>query len=402
MWNKLLFFWGVIAYRILLDYTYINIVSVRFSYAGYTYADNVENYYISWFLLIPFLFTVMPFASRKEFVISNAAVFLFLLRIVPLTSLIASKPFTNNFILAEIVFWGLFFLVLRINIFKQSALHFSHNQRLLKFILILSCFVVVFISGVYANFRLHFDLSIAVYELRSEAKTFDIPIILRYLLAMAKNVLPLLFVYYWQEKKKWICFLIVFVTVLNFSINGLKSTIFLLLLGIVLQAIYKKKITFWVPICFALLCIAPIIEIKLFNTFWVNDLIIRRVLYTPALLDSYYFDYISKNGPIYYQQGFHYIIGDEYFGQPDMQANNGMFADAYLNLGYIGIIIYPLIYAFFFKFCASISRGVNEKILMFAVIIIVFTLHSTAFTTTLLTHGLLAICLLLYIMPKRQ
>ena len=412
MRNKFLFFSGVIVYRILVDYVYVNFVSLRFSYDGYTYSENFINYCISWFLLIPFLLLIIPFLKRKEFVISNVVIFLFLLRFVPLTSFIACKPFSNSFVFAEIFFWSLLILLLRKRILpskkynftflNQNQLSDSSRQMLFNFILIFSCFVVLLISGVYTNFRLHFGLNYEVYELRSDAKTFNLPILLRYSLSMTKNILPVLFIYYWQEKKRWICYLIVFITLLNFSINGLKSTIFLLLLSVILQIIYNKKITFWYPALFAALCFFSLVEYKIFNTYWISDLLVRRGLFTPALLDSYYFDFISQHGPTYYQRGLHYVIGDIYFNSPEMQANNGLFSDAYTNLGYLGIIIYPLIYAIFFRFCETISRGTNKKFVMFAVIIIVNALNSTTFTTTLLTHGLLIVCLLLYIFPKKS
>ena len=85
-----------------------------------------------------------------------------------------------------------------------------------------------------------------------------------------------------------------------------------------------------------------------------------------------------------------------------MRANNGLFTDAYMNLGEIGCLVYPFVYVAFFKFCESSFEGVNVELVMFVIIIMVITLNSSEFTTSLLTHGLFALCLLLYFLPRKR
>ena len=194
-----------------------------------------------------------------------------------------------------------------------------------------------------------------------------------------------------------------FIILLSFSIDGLKSTIFKLFLCIILLIVYRKKMIVWYPMLFVTLCLTAFAEFKIFNSDWISSTIIRRSLFIPSLLDTYYFDYIYQNGPIFYQRGGEHIsffIGAEYFGKEEMRSNNGLFSDAYMNLGFLGLIIYPIIYSFFFRFCESISRGLDEKIVMFVGVIMVSSMNSSELTTCLLTHGLLALILLLYFIPK--
>lgn len=137
----------------------------------------------------------------------------------------------------------------------------------------------------------------------------------------------------------------------------------------------------------------------------LSILVIRRGFYMPNLLDEFYFDYISENGPIFYQPqktNLAFTIGDTYFGNEEMRCNNGLFTDAFMNLGWIGVLFYPILFAYFFKTCERSFRYVNENSTLFAAFIITSTLRSSLFTTSVFTHGLFIAVFSMLFMSNRS
>lgn len=265
--------------------------------------------------------------------------------------------------------------------------------------------VVVYVSGKYAGFRFSIDLS-NVYDLRSEARSFVMPLWLLYLWSATSNALPVLLVFF-LLKKKWIwVLLIAFVIILNFSINGSKSTLFKMFLCFGLLFIKGTNILKYLVYGILVLGLVSILENFIFDTSFISSVVVRRVLYVPNLLDCFYFDYINQNHPIYYNPTFSseiaFRIGEKYFANDQMRCNNGLFTDAYMNLGLLGCFIYPAIFTAFLKICESAFKNVNDKVVLYTTLMIVITLGSTTITTSLLTHGLFLLCFVLYCMPSLQ
>lgn len=341
------------------------------------------------------------FLKKPNSVVSIAAILFFFIRFVPLTSFIAVKAQDLDFILLECVYWILIFSLLRTKK-KINAFKWHKNDVLINIFTVILISSVIFISGYYAHFRMNFSL-LNIYDLRLEAREFNMPIILSYIWAPASNVLPIILIYFIQKKKRTIAYIIAFVIFLNFSINGSKATLFKLFFCLFLYFFMKKDLLNKIPYLFILLTFATLIEWILFNTNWISNIIIRRVLFIPSLMDSLYFDYIKQYGPLYFNIGvtnINFIIGEEYFNNSEMRANNGMFSDAYMNLGWIGCLIYPFIYSLFFKICNTAFEGINKQIVFFATLLIVTTLGSSLFSTAMMTHGILLLCIIVSLLPR--
>lgn len=135
--------------------------------------------------------------------------------------------------------------------------------------------------------------------------------------------------------------------IINFSINGLKSTLFITIFSVILYAIYNFKLIKNIIPIISLLGIVGIIETLISKSHIIIDYLIRRVMFIPNLLNYYYWDYFSVHRPDFFQQGFlRYLgfnssytsipkfIGYIYFGNPNNSANNGLFSDAMVNLGF--------------------------------------------------------------------
>lgn len=395
------FFLLIFIYRILLDYIYLR-CTTEWAYTGFLSNGDSTTALLSWVILTVLSLAVLPYFKSKESFYPDLIILIFLMRIVPLTCLIKYIKQPDAFVLWECVFWLLLILLPRIVKIRPVPLvkTASNSNFFINASFVIFSAVVLFVSGYYAHFRFHLSL-LDVYELREESMTFEVPTVLGYLWAASTNILPLLFAYYFFKKKTLFCCLIAFVILLNFSINGMKSTLFKLVLCFVFSIVNTDGIRKWYTPGFIILILSSIVEYTFLKISLIHDIVIRRVLLVPSLLDTFYFDYISKHGLWFYKRTgtkIQYLIGDNYYNDVTMSCNNGLFSDAYMNMGVIGCFVYPLVLALFFRICSSAFRGVNKGLVIFAAIIMSYTLEGSEFTTALLTHGLFLLAVILYLM----
>ncbi len=404
--NKYLILVFIFVYRILLDKVYINCTNIVWEYVGFDNIQQPLSFQVSWGVLILLSLLVLPYFNSKDSFVPDIIIIIFLLRVVPYTSLIRFLNYSESYVLFSFIFWSLLIILPYFIKLRDINLNIGHNRGevYVNGLLIVFSFVVLFISGFYAHFRLHLTFD-DVYELRHEASSFKLPLLLRYLWSATTNILPLLFVYFLKKRKGLVCCLIAFVIILNFSINGMKSTIFKLLLCLILMSVSLENVKRWYVPSFITVAAIGLIEKLSINTQFFHDLVIRRALYIPSLLDTFYYDYISVKGPVYYDRSgtpVQYIIGENYMKSIEVECNNGLFSDAFMNLGDIGCFIYPFIYAVFFRFCSSAFRGADKGLVVFSALIMPYTISGSEFTTALLTHGLFLFCLTMYIISSNQ
>lgn len=400
--NVFVFVALMIVYRLSLDYAYSNTVSPFFSYAGLTYEPDIVCKTIS---IISFAFGtafILPHRKMQTVFSSQILMFFYLLAFVPMTSFWACKIQKMEFMVAAIIFWVIFYMAMNFVKGTDFTKYIKYNPKWIDVLAITMCLVIVFISGYYANFRIHLSIS-DVYDLRTEARGYNMPSILSYIFGASKNVLPLALIYYLDNKRKLMSYILIFICLLNFSIAGLKTTLFNMLICIVLYLFKKNNLSKLLPYAFVLLVVIVIIEYQITDYSLISVYLLRRGFYLPNLLDMYYFDYISNTTPLYFQApklDLSFIIGSLYLDNDQTRANNGLLSDAFANLGYIGVVVFPLIYAYIFKSCERSFKYVNPNQALFTAFLIMHTLRSAFLTTSLLTHGVFLLILAMMFMSK--
>lgn len=405
--NKKIFILTIIIYRLALDMVYCLQIAPMFGHQGFIDEHNYASHMISWVFLVILTLPIFQYIKEEtDYAISCVALLFYLLRVVPLSSVLYFVPQPNGFIIFNIVYWFLFFNILnskcgwridRLNIKSRG------DTKSVGVLASYCVIVVLLVSGVYANFRFHLSLE-DVYTLREEYRNFDMPLLLKYLFPPVANVLPIIIIYYYKNNRNILVFLLLLIGVLNFSVNGSKSAIFKIMLCSLLVWTNIKDIKrYLLPLCIILMGIS-LFEFYLYSTNFISTLIIRRNYYIPCIIDTFVYDYISNGQPLYFNSNaatsFDFLIGENYFGNAEDRANNGMFSDAYKNLGAIGCIIMPIVVAFFIKVFSAVTKGLDKQVIVFSALIITTTLEATSFTTCLLTHGLLLLLVSLYFMPN--
>ena len=269
--------------------------------------------------------------------------------------------------------------------------------------------VIIFVWGYYAHFHIQINFS-DVYVARMAARTFATPKIIIYMREMARGVIPLLLTYSLYKNKRFNVFYFTAIQIIQFFIDGSKSVIFILIIGIFVYYFYEKynQMIDKIPEMMTIGAILAIVETKFFSTNYITSLIIRRVMFIPALINYYYYDFAQKYGFDYYRQSLEFlgesrydgviarIIGKNYFGNVNTNANNGLFADAYINLGSLGCFILPICIVLIFKLIEGAGKKVHKSVWAVCVIQAFILFTSSSFFTVLITHGILLMIIFLY------
>jgi hypothetical protein len=100
-----------------------------------------------------------------------------------------------------------------------------------------------------------------------------------------------------------------------------------------------------------------------------------------------------------YKDNIGFIIGEYDTNDIGGRANNGLFSDAYFNLGLIGILLFPLILASLLKLFDGAVKNLDARMYFSIALSIFLALLSLPLTTAILSSGLLIFLILLYFVP---
>ena len=157
----------IILFRILLEVSYVEVVSQSFSYQGFNFNFNISNYIISWLLFFFGLFTVrdrLKKVSDYFFLTSLLGV------IIPLSVLYAYDYERNIFpiLVTELALLFIYFITITNFISFKGISIFKYGKHIS--ILICTCFVL-FLVVWYKLKGVSFNLDLQkVYEFRRDNK----------------------------------------------------------------------------------------------------------------------------------------------------------------------------------------------------------------------------------------
>ena len=96
------------------------------------------------------------------------------------------------------------------------------------------------------------------------------------------------------------------------------------------------------------------------------------------------------------------ILADYHNRDYYARANNGLFSDAVMNLGYLGIIIFPLLLTIVLKFLDGASQNLPSSVIFIVIITTTFMLLNLNLSIALMSGGLLLIIFTLYSLPRKE
>jgi hypothetical protein len=137
-----------------------------------------------------------------------------------------------------------------------------------------------------------------------------------------------------------------------------------------------------------------------------------RMTALPGLLTGYYYEFFSihpharlghsifKSFVDYpYAVEPPYLIASTYFHSRTMESNANLWADAYANFGYLGIVLCSLLLAIVLWLYDSLAFRCDKRLAALAIGLPAFALANTGLLTALLTNGIGLAMLLVYLLP---
>lgn len=95
------------------------------------------------------------------------------------------------------------------------------------------------------------------------------------------------------------------------------------------------------------------------------------------------------------------VIGNNFETQT-VNCNNGLLADVWANLGIIGLIVMPIIIIICFRILDFVSYKIDLRLMIGLVLYYAMMFANTTWSTVLLTHGFIVMCLMLLIFPHKS
>ena len=415
----------LIAIRILYDYMYRKTIYPIFAYSGFKYNDSSTSLWLSWILLIIVSFFIKSLYENRENRISDEVVFIiFLVMFIPFTTMMGYGAFTWGFVFWNAIYYLVLFIIIRIG-YVTKGVSFPKSRRygfaigsdkMLVAIAIISMLVVLYISGKYAHFRLNFSL-VNVYDLRLEAREYALPTLLVYMFAWTKVLIPVLLAIFMRQKKWMMVLICIMVQLLSFGIDGAKAPLFMTIVVIIVQLMPKFNASFfnkWVIRGLSLMLFLGICEHSLLKSMYITSTLFRRMSFLTNLISSWYYDFFTNNPPDYfagsflrylgfqtqYTEGIPRMIGRIYMHNPATNANNGMISDAFANLGYLGVIIMPILMIIVLRLLDRYSHGLDIRIYIVVSLYIAILLMNSFLATAFLTGGIFVLMILLSILDR--
>ena len=102
-----------------------------------------------------------------------------------------------------------------------------------------------------------------------------------------------------------------------------------------------------------------------------------------------------------YNQQLGRVIGNNFETQV-VNCNNGLLADVWANMGWIGLIIMPIILIVCLRFWDCVSFEIEMRVTISLVLYYAMQFANSSWSTVLLSHGFIIMCLILLIFPKAK
>ena len=137
-----------------------------------------------------------------------------------------------------------------------------------------------------------------------------------------------------------------------------------------------------------------------------------RMTALPGLLTGYYYEFFSSHPhallghsilrswvPYPYAVQPPYLIAFTYFRSASMESNANLWADAYANFGYEGIMVSSILLGLVLWLYDSMASGRDKRLAALIIGLPAFALANTGLLTALLTNGIGLAVVLVYLMP---
>lgn len=221
-------------------------------------------------------------------------------------------------------------------------------------------------------------------------------------------LLPFLFARYLDSKKYFSAVIAIFLGYLLFSVNGMKTWLFLYLFVIavfILCRIFKNNLTLFfsfLPIFICLLLLFCVLIYSRHGSVAFLSLF-GRVFCIPSGIGFKSINFFSKSeNPFLFlrESILRHFFETPYPGGSDFymkygsditvssgRSNNGLWGDAFRNFGLLGIVFYPFFISLILSWIQKSVRDKSPRLQIIVIFLMIWNAVNTSFFTWLLTGG---------------
>lgn len=407
---------ALLAYRFALDSAYFLFLEPRFRELGFFLDVDWLKVAESWVLLAA-LAVLVSYACAKRRASDILVLLLLVIPIVPVLSVFGLRDEPRA---ATYIMLGCYSAVL-----AGRLVPFPRVPRLRRgvAIAIAACAAVtaaslgwILLRGGLANFTL--DLS-AVYEFRARAAETVSGGVWTYLITWSFKVFNLVLIAFALHRRRWgwlAAALVVQVALFGLTLH--KSVLFYPLLVIGLYLLDRLRLPDHAAVwALAALVLGGVVLFVAESESIFPSLLIRRTLFTPALLDYAYYDFFGREGHVWMSNGvlgrfFTYpfdlappnLIGRYLYGLPRTSANTGFIATGFMHFGAWGAIAFGLVTGWLLSVSDALAKARLPRWLGLSAVVAPFfsVFTSSDLPTSILTHGIAAGLVVLWLMSSAE
>ena len=390
---------------VLLSVIYISLegyyhfyISDHFDYMGYIEDFSFLKYVITKLVFVLLLASSYRIYQQNKFLYSIWLLLVFFFYL-PVSVLFSFSDFPSGFFIATTFFVSFFRTTLYI---KFAIPNISVPGKYKSFILaVISIALFIPIAVKFtSNINLNTLLLSDIYKTR-EAFAKDLQGYLSYLYNLeTKTLIPVALVFFMISKRYfWIAFFSLVLLYL-FVISGNKivylTSILVIFFYYVGKDFVSKTSNFFLLILF-LFTLFPLVDYFILPEPMLSGIFVNRLLFIPALLTHFYFDFFDGNPLLFAESHFFnlfsqspydiqvgYLMSKVYWNGSDAYMNNGIVSDGFTNLGYSGVVIFSVAFYFLFAFFNSLKLHKGYFGIFFSYL---FIFLSVPFLTCFITGG---------------
>ncbi len=404
-------------YFLALNWSYLEVDSVLYSGQGFLYTNSPWKVFLTAFFMavIPSLW--LPFELRYP---SQVCYWLIYLCVVVPTMFLPYHVLTYQS-LSEIlplpVSILLCFAILgtsyRFPPFRVKTPRV--NQRLVVGLLTLAAIVligfVIYVSGF--QFKLSLD---DAYDRRMDARDSVVGgTISAYAIATLSHSIGPLLITIGYVRRNVVAFVVGIVGgICIFALSGAKTDVatpaYLFAL-LYLIARYRKIFGIAIAVAASALVLASVVQWLALERNELSLYLVRRQIFCPGLLTCFYWDFFSHGDYVYFSDSFLRAIiprqydlpmarqiGETYFGNPESNANANIWASAFANVGYSGMIGFTALLGLLFRLIDGIAERSDFFVASLMCGMFGLTWTNGGLQTSMLSNGILVSLIVMYML----
>lgn len=387
---------------------YQEFIFSRYEYIGFGLNIKPSNVLISLFCFFFSVFLTLKLKVKPE--VFATSIIIKLLILIPALVLFAMMNTDIRLIISVLLLdiGFLIFSMYKLNM-HTPGLNSNNSVFLLLVLLVLCLGIIINTHGTEINLRL-FYLS-EIYKYRLMVRGNDTALSSYALFWSGRVLIPILFIIGFYRKNIFLLVVSTIALLLIFLIGGahrsLLFSVFIILIFFLFKCYYQKVFIFTLSVL--VLMISGLIILDIYHNDLLADLLIRRTLMDPSLMDIFYFDFFDgrpmelshsifrslAHNPYEVQPS--YIIGSEYLNNPLNNAGSGIIGDGFMNFGMPGVMISIFVAVFVLNFVLQANINHHFYGLVF---IIIYGLTATGILTNLMNGGVIFLLIIIQFILK--